>query len=146
MRTFSLNGKRPRFLGGALPVGKILVVDDEVFIQDLYHAMLPAGGHVVLDSAFNGQEAVDKYRAHQGVLDLVIMDHRMPIKNGLDATKEILTIDPAARVLVISADATVEPRCSASGAIGFIEKPFTMDVLFTAISVGINGAEASASR
>ena len=124
-------------------MGKIFVVDDEVFIQDLYQAMLPAGGHEIVDSAFNGQEAVDKFRQLAHRPDLVIMDHRMPIKNGLDATREIIATDPQARVLVISADATVEPKYQNSGAIGFIEKPFTMDVLFSAISVSLTGARVN---
>jgi two-component system chemotaxis response regulator CheY len=126
-------------------VGKIFVVDDEVFIQDLYQAMLPAGGHEIVDSAFNGQEAVDKFRALAERPDLVIMDHRMPIKNGLDATREIMAVDPSARVLVISADATVESKYQNSGAVGFIEKPFTMDVLFSAISVSLKGAHLNPS-
>lgn len=122
-------------------MGKIFVVDDEVFIQDLYQAMLPAGGHEIVDSAFNGQEAVDKFRGLAPRPDLIIMDHRMPIKNGLDATREILTQDPQAKVLVISADATVQPKYQGSGAVGFIEKPFTMDVLFSAIQVTLGGSQ-----
>ena len=102
--------------------------------------MLPAGGHKIIDSAFNGQEAVEKYRVLSPRPDLIIMDHRMPIKNGLDATKEILAADPKARVLVISADATVEPKYQSTGVAGFLEKPFTMDVLFSKITLSIDAS------
>jgi two-component system chemotaxis response regulator CheY len=112
---------------------RIFVVDDEVYIQDLYSNMLPVGGHIVVETAYNGEEAVSKFDAMKTKPDLVIMDHRMPIKNGLDATREIVSHDPDARVLVISADATVQPRVKAYGGVGFLEKPFTMDVLFRTI-------------
>jgi len=129
-----------------MAVGRILVVDDEVYIQDLYQSMLSVAGHEVVDTAYNGEEAVAKFRAIHPRPDLVIMDHRMPIKNGLQATKEIVERDPGAKVLVISADATVQPRCRDAGAVGFLEKPFTMDVLFRTIEVTIRGATVQVER
>ena len=124
-------------------MGRIFVVDDEVFIQDLYQSMLPVGGHEVIDSAFNGKEAVEKYGQLAQKPDLTIMDHRMPIKNGLEATREILKANPGAKILMISADATVQPRAGEYGAIGFLEKPFTMDVLFSTIEVTLRGAKVN---
>jgi len=129
-----------------MTLGRILVVDDEVYIQDLYQAMLSVAGHEVVDTAYNGEEAVQKFESLSPRPDLVIMDHRMPIKNGLQATKEIMAKDPKAKVLVISADATVQPRCKDAGAVGFLEKPFTMDVLFRAIEVTIRGAAVQLER
>jgi two-component system chemotaxis response regulator CheY len=111
----------------------VFVVDDEVFIQDLYLNLLALAGHRVVDSAFNGQEAVDKFKALAHPPDLVIMDHRMPVKNGVEATKEIRTIDPGVKVLFISADATAQARAVEAGALEFLEKPFTMDVLYRSI-------------
>ena len=120
-------------------MGKIFVVDDEVFIQDLYQAMLPVGGHEIIDSAFNGQEAVEKFAALLEKPDLTIMDHRMPIKNGMEATAEILALDRGAKILFISADVSQESRCQEAGAMGFLEKPFPMDKLFRAIDTAMNG-------
>jgi two-component system chemotaxis response regulator CheY len=114
---------------------RIFVVDDEVYIQDLYFNMLPVGGHTVVETAYNGEEAISKFDSMKPKPDLIIMDHRMPIKNGLDATREIVAHSPEARVLVISADATVKPRVKAYGGVAFLEKPFTMDVLFQTIDV-----------
>ena len=129
-----------------MTLGRILVVDDEVYIQDLYQSMLSVAGHEVVDTAYNGEEAVQKFESLRPPPDLVIMDHRMPIKNGLQATKEIVAFDPKAKVLVISADATVQPRCKDAGAVGFLEKPFTMDVLFRMIEVTIRGAAVQLER
>jgi two-component system chemotaxis response regulator CheY len=116
-------------------MGRIFVVDDEVYIQDLYQNMLPVGGHVVVETAYNGEEAVTKFATMESKPDLIIMDHRMPIKNGLEATREIVAREPGVKVLVISADATVQPKVAAYGGAGFLEKPFTMDVLFRTIDV-----------
>ena len=124
-------------------MGQIFVVDDEVFIQELYQSMLPVGGHVVIDTASNGQEAVDKFTAFRCKPDLTLMDHRMPIMNGLEATGEILEREPGARVLVISADATVQPQCLACGAAGFLEKPFSMDLLFSSIDITMRNGSAN---
>lgn len=121
-------------------MGTILVVDDEVYLQDLYADLLGIVGHQIVDTAFNGEEAVLKYEAMLVKPNLVIMDHRMPIKNGVEATKDILAMDPDAKILFISADVSQEARVQEIGAVGFLEKPFPMDKLFRTIdSVMKNG-------
>ena len=110
-----------------------MVVDDEVYLQDLYSDILSVVGHEIVDRAFNGEEAVIKYEAMTQKPDLIIMDHRMPIKNGIEATMDILKINPKARVLFISADVSQEKRAGQIGAVGFLEKPFPMDKLFRTI-------------
>jgi two-component system chemotaxis response regulator CheY len=125
-------------------VARIFVVDDEVYLQDLYSDLLTMVGHEIVDRAFNGEEAVIKYEAMASPPDLVIMDHRMPIKNGMEATREILDLDPGARVLFISADLSQEGGARRIGAVGFLEKPFPMDRLFHTITRVLEQAKASA--
>jgi len=114
-------------------VARIFVVDDEVYLQDLYADLLGIVGHQIIDTAFNGEEAVLKFETMERKPDLIIMDHRMPIKNGVEATKEILAMQPKAKVLFISADVSQETRVVEIGAAGFLEKPFPMDKLFRMI-------------
>ncbi|HEX9708754.1 MAG TPA: response regulator [Candidatus Thermoplasmatota archaeon] len=114
-------------------MGKIFVVDDEVYLQDLYADLLSMVGHEILDTAFNGEEAVLKFESMASRPDLILMDHRMPIKNGVEATTEILRLDPSMRVLFISADVSQASRVQQIGALGFLEKPFPMDRLFRTI-------------
>ena len=116
--------------GPRLALPTVFVVDDEVYIQELYQHMLPAGGFEVAGSAYNGSEAVTIYPTISPVPDLIIMDHRMPVKNGVEATREILLHNPSARIVMISADATVREKAKAAGAVEFIEKPFEMGDLF----------------
>jgi len=96
-------------------------------------------GHQIVDTAFNGEEAVLKFEAMEEKPDLIIMDHRMPIKNGMEATAEILAMDKRAKILFISADVSQESRCQEAGAVGFLEKPFPMDKLFKTIDSVLKG-------
>jgi two-component system, chemotaxis family, chemotaxis protein CheY len=125
-------------------VGEVFVVDDEVFIQDLYLNLLTLGGHTVVDTAYNGQEAVEKFHKLKRRPDLIIMDHRMPIKNGVQATTEIRAADPSAKVLFISADASAEDKAHAAGALAFLEKPFSMDSLFRTMKACLEMAAPTA--
>jgi two-component system chemotaxis response regulator CheY len=127
-------------------MSNIFVVDDEVFIQNLYGDLLVHAGHAIVDSAYNGAEAVARYAALAPPPDIVIMDHRMPVKSGLDATREIVAMDHDARVLVVSADQTVRDKVAGAGAAGFMEKPFTVSALLQAIDRVVEGRPATGSR
>jgi len=58
--------------------------------------------------------------------EVVIMDHRMPGKDGIETTKEILEINPDIKILFASADLNVEGDALESGARSFLSKPFTI--------------------
>jgi two-component system chemotaxis response regulator CheY len=65
--------------------------------------------------------------------DIIIMDHRMPNKDGVDSTREILAIDPRARIVFASADSTVRMRALDMGAADFLAKPFKMKDLLDSL-------------
>lgn len=112
-----------------MPSKKVFIVEDEPELIDYYVEALELGGHQVLDFARNGAEAVEKFARLTTRPDVIIMDHRMPIKDGLQATREILRIDPAAKVIFASADASIETEARSLGAVSFKKKPFTLDRL-----------------
>jgi YesN/AraC family two-component response regulator len=72
---------------------KIFIVDDDQSLQRLYKLILKEAGFEIVDTAFNGKVAVEKYLSFKSKPDVILMDHRMPIKSGLDAMIEILQID-----------------------------------------------------
>jgi two-component system chemotaxis response regulator CheY len=111
----------------------IMIVDDEEFLHELYRKLLDLKGYQVVESALNGEEAVSKFRAMNERPDLVLMDHRMPVMNGLDAMREILEIDGGAQVVFLTADASVAEQAMEAGAADVILKPFRMDVLHKTI-------------
>jgi DNA-binding NtrC family response regulator len=114
-------------------MAKIFIVDDDCDVVSLFEQFLKIEGHEVVSKAYNGEEAVDIFKHMQKIPEIIIMDHRMPIKNGLLTTKEILNINHNVNVIFVSADYTVKEQALAAGAIDFIEKPIELDVLLSKI-------------
>jgi DNA-binding NarL/FixJ family response regulator len=83
--------------------------------------------------AKTGREAVEM--ARRLAPDVIVMDIAMPMLNGLEATRQILETDPAARVLILSAhsDHQYIDRVNAVGAAGFMEKQMSKEMLARAI-------------
>ena len=69
------------------------------------------------------------YKSFQKKPDIILMDHRMPVKNGIEATKEILKINNTAKVIFISADRTIKEEALSLGVAYFKEKPFKVYTL-----------------
>ena len=107
----------------------VLIVDDELFIVELYRDILQLRGYKVVGTAFDGEEALKKYGSIPEKPDVIIMDHRMPIMNGVEATKQIMKMNPKQKVIFVSADVLVEKEARDAGAIEFLPKPFRMDDL-----------------
>ncbi|RQW86633.1 MAG: response regulator [Geobacter sp.] len=102
----------------------VMIVDDELFFRKLLGTILAEKGISVIAEAADGVEAVEKYSLHRP--ELVILDIYMPQKNGFDATKDILSINPKAKVLICSGmgyDDDVKAAL-AIGARDVILKPF----------------------
>ncbi|MFX1313001.1 MAG: response regulator [Promethearchaeota archaeon] len=117
---------------------KIFIVDDDQSLQRLYTLILKEAGFEIIDTAFNGKIAVEKYKNFQTKPDIILMDHRMPIKNGLDAMMEILKINDHENIIFASADITIKEKALSSGACAFINKPFNMKKLLMTIKEVIN--------
>jgi DNA-binding NtrC family response regulator len=110
-----------------------LIVEDDLSLQRLYEMILKASGFAVLGKASNGEEAVKIYQDLLNSLDVILMDHRMPIKNGIEATKEILKINNHIKIIFTSADKSIKKLALAVGAISFLEKPFSFAELVNEI-------------
>jgi len=104
-------------------VATVLIVEDDLSILRLYKMMLELEGFHTFE-ANNGEKAVNMYKSLQEKPDIILMDHRMPIKNGIEASKEILAIDNRSKIVFVSADASIKRQALLIGAIKFIKKPF----------------------
>jgi len=105
----------------------ILVVEDNPDMNDFVAEAL--GRRYRVATAFDGEEAVRKYAASPEKPDVIIMDHRMPVMNGVEATKEIIRSKPAQKIIFVSADVLIEKDARDAGAAEFLPKPFRMDDL-----------------
>ncbi|TKJ16897.1 MAG: two-component system response regulator [Promethearchaeota archaeon Loki_b32] len=112
---------------------KILIVDDDQSLQRLYGLILKDAGFEIIGTAINGKDAIEKYTTLEGKTDLILMDHRMPIKNGLDAMVEILKINKKEKIIFASADISVKQKAISLGAVAFLDKPFKMQQLLITI-------------
>ncbi len=103
-------------------------------MREIYKDLFEFSGFNIIDMAKNGEEAVQMYESFSKRPDITIMDQRMPLKCGLEAAKEILTIDKNAKIIFISADETIKESIYSIGAIDFIKKPFNFKNLIKAIN------------
>lgn len=110
---------------------RVFVVDDEDFIRDLYKDMFESRGHTVF-SAKDGDEALKLIKDMPSKPDAVIMDHRMPGKDGIETTREIRKFDPSIPIIFSSADETVREKAISAGAVSFWTKPFPISMLIDA--------------
>lgn len=103
---------------------KVAIVDDEPDLQRLYKLALSSKGYHIVFVANDGTDAVEKNQRCPA--QVIIMDHRMPTKNGVEATKEILSEKPDTKVIFVSADEAVEKEAKEAGAIRFLKKPISL--------------------
>ena len=82
-------------------MASILIVDDAAFMRMMLKDILTKGGFDVAGEAADGNEAVQKYQELKP--DLVTLDITMPNKDGIQALKEIKSIDPNATCVMCSA-------------------------------------------
>jgi DNA-binding NarL/FixJ family response regulator len=112
----------------------VLLAEDHAIVRQGLCALLHADGHFKMaGEARTGREAVDMAQALEP--DVILMDIAMPVLNGLEATRQILAANPAARVLMLSAHSDDEyiKRTMATGAAGFLEKQTSAEILTKAI-------------
>ncbi|KZE65890.1 chemotaxis response regulator protein-glutamate methylesterase [Fictibacillus phosphorivorans] len=104
---------------------KVLIVDDSAFMRKLIKEFLSEDPRiVVLDTARNGQEAIEKTEKLKP--DVITMDVEMPILNGIEAVKSIMSIQPVPIIMLSSttkAGAENTILAMEAGAIDFIAKP-----------------------
>ena len=111
----------------------VLAEDHAVVRQGLRTLLETEGSFDIVGQAQNGREAVELTAALKP--DVTVMDIAMPILNGFEATRQILAVNPKARVLILSAHSDDEyiERMTAVGAMGFLEKQSSADILTKAI-------------
>jgi len=115
-------------------MAKIMIVDDMVVIQEILKEILNLKGHTIIHTALDGQQAVDYFKNEANEWpEIVIMDHRMPVKDGVTALQELLEMDENIKVIFVSADESARNRALVMGAIGYLVKPFSVKAILKLI-------------
>jgi DNA-binding NarL/FixJ family response regulator len=118
----------------------VLIVDDHPALRAGLEQMLEASGDLeVVGSASGGREGVALAKARQP--DVVLMDLEMPDLDGAAATREILTQDTGAKVVVLTSfgDRSRILEALDAGAIGYLLKDAEPDDLVRAVKAAANG-------
>ena len=103
----------------------MLIVDDNELTRDMIKDVLEEMRHQVVGQAGDGDEAVKAYK--ELLPELVLMDLIMPGKTGLEALDEIRALNPAAKVVMVTAvqQDAISKQLLEKGATAILHKPFS---------------------
>ena len=114
------------------PPKRILIADDQRPARKGLHALLSLYTQVeVIGEAVDGQDAVNLVAERRP--DVVLMDMRMPVMDGLEATRRIKSRTPGVRVVMLTLHAEYEAEALAAGADAFLVKGGSSEALWNAI-------------
>jgi CheY-like chemotaxis protein len=130
---------------------KVLVAEDEPNILRLYQISFEEAGHEVTITS-NGFECLEQYHKNlaefekaeaisdafikRTPFDVVILDYRMPKKDGMEVAKEILTIKPQQRIIFVSAyvmDTLQDAVKNLDRVVELVQKPFEIEELISLV-------------
>lgn len=102
----------------------VLITDDTAFMRMTLRNVIEKNGYTVVGEAGDGEEAIALYKELKP--DMVTMDITMPKMDGISAIKEIMKVDPDAKIIVCSAmgQKPMVIEALSAGAKDFLVKPF----------------------
>lgn len=111
---------------------RIMVVDDEPSVCRMLRRYLMYEGYSVVE-AYSCDQALDAYNEERP--DVVLLDIRMPGKDGMETLRELKALDPGVSVIMITAvrEEELARRTLEEGAFDYITKPIDQDYLDLAI-------------
>ena len=114
----------------------ILIVDDDEMMQETLSSVLRKGGYEIF-SVTSGNEALSLIK--KNIIDLVLLDMKLPDADGLEIQKKIKALDTEILVIIMTAYSDVQTAVSAmkSGAYHYINKPFELEELKLLIEKGL---------
>jgi DNA-binding response OmpR family regulator len=124
---------------------RILIIDDEDHIRRMIRLTLETAGYEV-GEAGDGLQGLEAF-GDGSVWDVVLLDQKMPGLDGIETLRQIRERAPAARVIMVTAFASIELAVDAMklGATDFVRKPMTPEVLRNAVSAALSKSQVVAA-
>jgi len=120
---------------------RVLLVDDQkLFVESLFYVMQSRAEDIeVVGIAHNGKISLEMAKHHQP--DIILMDVRMPVMDGVEATKAIHELHPGIKILMLSTfqDDDYVRQALRYGAVGYLIKDIAPEEVITAIRAVMMG-------
>lgn len=115
---------------------RAVIAEDEQLTRTIIRARLEKLGHTVVAEAGDGAQAIEAARLHKP--DVIIMDIKMPIVDGIEAARTILNETPCA-ILFLSSfnEQELVEQVSETGALAYLMKPFRKEDLAPALEIAV---------
>lgn len=119
---------------------KVLVVDDDQGLRLSVKSALQGTARFEVDEAFDGINAMEKFKAAANKYEIVILDVDMPRLDGLQVLRQIKEIEPGTIVIMLTAHATLVDAVKAvkDGAYNYLSKPVSAQDLVALVDKSIN--------
>ena len=124
---------------------KAVIAEDEQLTRTIIRARLEKLGHTVIAEAGDGAQAIEAARNHNP--DVIIMDIKMPVMDGIEAARRILNETPCA-ILFLSSfnEQELVEQASETGALAYLMKPFRKEDLAPALEMAVRRYRQIASQ
>ena len=101
----------------------VAIVDDETQLVRTYELLFKKRQIPMSFAAYDGDEAIEKFKKADPRPGIVIIDYRLPSMSGLDIMKAILEMEPGTKIVFISGDESIRQESLDAGANVFLKKP-----------------------
>ena len=115
----------------------VAIVDDEVCLIRAYELLFKRRQIPIAFTAYDGMEAIEKFKKSNPKPKVVIIDYRLTDMNGLDVMGEILAMEPKTHIIFISGDDSILRESMAAGAV-FMKKPTPIKEITDTINALMN--------
>ena len=126
-------------------MNKILIVDDDKDMSKIISTILKQEGYRIF-KASSGEEAITQICSKN--YNLIILDYKLPNKNGIEVLEEIRNMDLSINVIMISAYGNnfIKAKAKEFGVHQFLDKPFNLNKLLNAVKNTLSKNSSEASR
>ncbi len=119
-------------------MARVMIAEDSDATRLVLKDSLKIGHHEIVAEAVDGVEAIEKFSETNP--DILLLDIAMPKKDGMSVLKEIMSSNPDAKIIMLTADENFSTiyQSAKSGAQVYIVKPFSFEDVLTAITMALN--------